>query len=223
MKRRNKIKKSQILLIGSFLIFVGVIVLSYGHLKVLKEEVYEKVRLSLLDHTIQEPDKVTDASDVTNLNSGSTTDDTVSQPSSEVTPPKQYNYSYIGYLEIPKIRLKRGFLSKESKYNDIEHNVMVSYNGDYPDVKNGNFILVAHSGDAYISFFAYLYKLKLGDYAYVTYRGVKYQYQLVKVEEQAKTGVVAIHRPNYNVNGLTLITCTKDNDYAQSIYIFELV
>ena len=29
-----------------------------------------------------------------------------------------------------------------------------------PDVENGNLILMAHSGDAYISFFAYLYIVK---------------------------------------------------------------
>lgn len=221
MKKKNKIKKSQILLVGSFLIFVGVVIFSYGHLKVLKEEVYEEVRLSLLDHDMQQSEKVTDASDVTNLGPEDTTNNSLPSSNAGVDSSKQY--SYIGYLEIPKIRLKRGFLKKESKYNDIEHNIMVSYNADYPDVKNGNFILIAHSGDAYISFFAYLYKLKEGDLAYVTYQGTKYQYQLVKIEEQAKTGVVAIHRPNYNVNGLTLITCTKDNDYAQSIYIFERI
>ena len=220
----KKVKKSQILLFGSLLILVGVFVLSYGHLRVLKEEVYESVRLSMLDQTSSDnsDDKVHDAGDVSNIsaNDSNSTGSTNNNISSSI--PKR-NYNYIGYLEIPKIRLKRGFLNKESKYNDISYNVTVSYNADYPDVENGNFILIAHSGDAYISFFAYLYKLKIGDYAYVTYNNKKYKYQLVKIEVQPKVGVVAIHRPNYNINGLTLITCTKDSDTTQSIYIFELV
>ena len=139
-----------------------------------------------------------DAEDVTNVDDSSLEENTTSSSNnnSNTTTSNQntFKYDYIGYLEIPKIRLK-----------------------------NGNFILVAHSGDAYISFFAYLYKLNIGDFAYVTYGGIKYKYQLVKIEEQEKTGVVAIHRPNYQIKGLTLITCTKDNDFAQSIYIFEMV
>lgn len=223
MKRINELKKSQILLLGSFLILVGVFILFNGYFKVLKEEIYEDVRLSLIDQSsgTNDPDRVTDSEGVSNLDTSNSNQNSNQLDNSNTSPKK--NYSYIGYLEIPKIKLKRGFLNKESKYNSIDYNIMVSYNADYPDVVNGNFILVAHSGDAYISFFAYLYKLKVGDFAYVTYQGHKYKYQLVKIEEQPKTGVVAIHRPNYEVNGLTLITCTKDNDSTQTIYIFELV
>lgn len=221
MGKFNKIKKSQILLIGSFLILVGVFILTNGYLKILKEEVYEGVRLSLLDNdntvSINNSNEVNDSQGVSNLG---TSDNSLNTSNKK---PVKRNYNYIGYLEIPKIKLKRGFLNKDSKYNSIDYNIMVSYNADYPDVVNGNFILIAHSGDAYISFFAYLYKLKMGDNAYVTYNGKKYKYQLVKIEEQPKTGVVAIHRPNYEVSGLTLITCTKDNDSTQTIYIFELV
>ena len=58
-----------------------------------------------------------------------------------------------------------------------------------PDVVNGNLILMAHSGDAYISYFAYLYRLNIGDYAYVTYNGNKYQYQIVNIYEVPKNGI----------------------------------
>ena len=231
MKKNTKFKKSQILTFGSFLIFLGLVVLSSGYLKTLKEEVFEEVRISFLDNNNDNNSvvEVKDAADVTNLDEDEveapTPSNNNSSSSSNTTTNNKttFKYNYIGYLEIPKIKLRRGFVSKDSKYNDIQYNVTISYDADYPDVNNGNFILLAHSGDAYISFFAYLYKLKIGDVAYVTYNNVKYKYQLVKIEEQEKTGVIAIHRPNYQVNGLTLITCTKDNDYTQSIYIFELV
>ena len=91
-----------------------------------------------------------------------------------------------------------------------------------PDVVNGNLILMAHSGDAYISYFAYLYRLNIGDYAYVTYNGNKYQYQIVNIYEVPKNGIVKIQR-NYNKTSLTMITCTKNNDYTQTVYIAELV
>lgn len=216
MKKDIKFRRSQILTFGSFLILVGVFILSLGHLQVLKEEVYEKVRLSLLDNSVDtKTEEIEVKEEITNKQEDNSS-------SSNPVSYKEYNYKYIGYLEIPKIGLKRGFLSKDSKYNNINYNIEVSEQAKYPD-EAGNFILMAHSGDAFISYFRYLYKLKIGDYAYVTYKGNKYKYELVKIEEQNKTGLVAIHRPRYDVNGLTLITCTKDSDTLQSIYIFELV
>lgn len=223
MKKINKLKKSQILLIGSFLILVGVYIFFSGHFERLKEEIYEEFRLSFIKSeavSSSDANKVTDSEGVSNLETNNS-NSSANSGTNTVAPKK--GYQYIGYLEIPKIKLKRGFLNKDSKYNTIEYNIMVSYNADYPDVFNGNFILIAHSGDAYISFFAYLYKLKVGDKAYVTYNGQKYTYQLVKIEEQPKTGTIAIHRPNYEVSGLTLITCTKNNDFTQTIYIFEMI
>lgn len=225
-----KFKKSQILLIGSLLVFVGVLIIFYGHFKTLKEEVYEDIRLSLINTNSDTADKNTDSDDTSSLGRGeinyvsdATNVSNISRDSLINATYDSYKYNYIGTLEIPKIRLKRGFLSKDDKYNNISRNITVSYDANYPDVNNGNFILVAHSGDAYISFFAYLYKLKIGDKAYVTYNGSKYTYSLVKIEEQPKNGVVAIHRPSYDTKSLTLITCTKDNDSAQTIYIFNIV
>ena len=220
---KKKIKKSHILLVGSLLILSGVYFLCYGHLNMLKRDVFEEVRLSLFfndDHSEEvydiESNNVVDTPDNNDVGSSA-------ENSNSTKPTNTFKYDYIGYLEVPRISLKRGFLSKNSKYNNIQYNVTVSDAADFPDVENGNFILYAHSGDAYISFFAYLYKLEVGDIAYITYNNVKYKYKLVKIEVQPKTGKIAIHRPNYNVKGLTLITCTKDSDTEQSIYIFELV
>lgn len=221
-KLNNKIKKSHVLLAGSLLILIGVYCISYGHLDVLRRDVFEEVRLKLQFDQKEEVDEVYDVTDVDNVTEpvGDANNNQQENTNKNTT---TFKYNYIGYLEIPKISLKRGFVSKDSKYNNIQYNVTVSNAADFPDVQNGNFILYAHSGDAYISFFAYLYKLDIGDVAYVTYNNKKYEYKLVKIEVQPKTGRVAVHRPNYNVNGLTLITCTKDSDTEQSIYIFELV
>lgn len=129
---------------------------------------------------------------------------------------------YLGVLEIPKISLKKGFYNIGSRFNDIQYNVSMVEGSTLPDVVNGNLILMAHSGDAYISYFANLYKLNVDDYAYVTYNGRKYQYQIVNIYEVPKTGIVRIRR-NYDRTSLTMITCTKGNDYAQTVYIAELV
>lgn len=202
---------------GSLLVFVGFVTLSYGHFSVLKELIYENVRLSILmnDTSKKKKEKKEETVVVPSEPEPS------NEPEVKEEKPKVY-YNYIGYLEIPKIRLKRGFVDKDSKYNNIEHNVTISNVSNMPDVDNGNFILYAHSGDAYISFFANLYKLEIGDYASVTYNNIKYTYQLVKMENLPKTGTLELHRPNIYTKELTLITCTKDSDTEQSVYYFDL-
>ena len=72
-----------------------------------------------------------------------------------------------------------------------------------------------------IGFFKHLYQLVIGDMAYITYKGHKYEYQITNIYDENKDGDVTIYR-NKNKNTLTLITCTKDSDTLQTIYIFEL-
>ena len=210
----KRLKKSQLLLIGSLLVFVGVFVLSHNYVSNIKKEVFNDMRLAV-DKLVEdsEPGEVIDIPSVDNLTDNNTSE-TVEQ---------EVDYSqYLGVLEIPKIGLKRGFYNIDSKYNDIQYNVSVVKGSTMPDVAKGNLILMAHSGDAYISYFAYLYMLKIGDLAYVTYNGNKYTYKLVNVYNVEKNGRVKIVR-SYDHTTLTLVTCTKNDDTLQTVYILELV
>ena len=128
---------------------------------------------------------------------------------------------YIGYLIIPKINLTKGFVDIRSSENDVEKNILVVKGSNYPDVEKGNLILAGHSGTGWKAFFNELYQLNLNDQAYVTYKGKKYIYRLVKVYKQPKVGTVSIYR-NYDETILTLITCTNNDQTTQSIYVFEL-
>ena len=130
--------------------------------------------------------------------------------------------NYIGTIEIPKINLKKGFVSPNSKYNDINYNVTIIEGFDYPDVKNGNFILAAHSGTGPQSFFKNLYKLSNGDIVKITYKNKVYKYEIKKIYTQKKQGYLTIYR-NINKTTLSLITCTKDSKTLQTVYIAELV
>ena len=129
---------------------------------------------------------------------------------------------YLGVLEIPRIGLKRGFYNTDSRYNSIQYNVTMVDGSTLPDVENRNLILISHSGDAYISYFAYLWMMGIGDHAYVTYNGRKYDYQVVNIYNVDKNGMAVIYRDT-NKTTLTLITCTKDSDSSQTVYILELV
>lgn len=216
-KQVNKrARKSQILILGSLLVFFGMCVLLCDYFVKMKDEVFTNMELQmdsrLLVHDKNE-ENVTEVPITNNLpedNKGT-----------NVQPTLDYS-KYLGVLEIPKIGLKRGFYNIDSRYNNIQYNVSLVQGSTMPDVPNGNLILMAHSGSAAISYFAFLYILKIGDNAYITYNGNKYTYKLVNVYDVEKNGKVKIIR-SYDRTTMTLITCTKNNDKLQTVYILELV
>lgn len=146
-------------------------------------------------------------------------EDTQEQPKQEEK--KALNYNYIGVLEIPKINIKRGFLNINDKGNNVNKNLQVIKGSDMPDVKNGNLIIAAHSGNSYISYFKNLYKLSNDDIAYVYFNNIKYTYKVAGKYDVEKTGKVVIHRDNKK-NTLTLITCSQTDKTKQIVYILEL-
>lgn len=172
----------------------------------MKLKMYEKQQKEIEENTIEDKN----VSQIENI----------PEDKQQTTEQPTYTYDYIGYIKIPKIGLKKGFVSKNSKYNNIEHNVTIAQSSDLPNKEKGNFILMAHSGYGYLAFFENLYQLELGDEAQITYQNKTYTYRLINIYLQDKTGKVAIFR-NFQVKTLTLITCTHQDDLHQSIYIFE--
>ena len=206
------------MLVGSFLIFIGVISLLWNYLLTMRDEVYSDMKIAMMDPVApvkeeEQPEEVIEEVEQIPEN----------VPQTEKTVNYVIDYSkYYGILEIPKIGLKRGFYNTDSKYNNIKYNVTMVEGSQMPDVPNGNLILMSHSGYSYVSYFRYLYRLNVGDVVFVTYNGVKYQYQIVNIYQVEKNGAIVIHR-NRERNTLTMFTCTKDNDFAQTVYISELV
>ncbi len=146
-------------------------------------------------------------------------EDTQEQPKQEEK--KAPNYNYIGVLEIPKINIKRGFLNIKDKGNNVNKNLQVIKGSDMPNVKNGNLIIAAHSGNSYISYFKNLHKLSNDDVAYVYFNNIKYTYKVAGKYDAEKNGKVTIHRDNKK-NTLTLITCSQTDKTKQIVYILEL-
>lgn len=133
----------------------------------------------------------------------------------------EINYDYIGYLEIPKINLYKGFVDVNSPNNNVETNIYIAGGSSYPDVENGNLIIAAHSGSGWKAFFNDLYKLKIGNKAIIKYNGKKYNYTISNIYKQQKKGTIAIYR-NYKKTTLTLVTCTNNDNTSQTVYIAEL-
>ena len=199
-----KLVASFIFLIGSFM-YIGRIAYNYyvelrdynkaqEFLNIGKEEV-EEIKVDIDEEEIKE------------------------QPEQEEK--KTSNYNYIGVLEIPKINIKRGFLNIKDKGNNVNKNLQVIKGSDMPNVKNGNLIIAAHSGNSYISYFKNLHKLSNDDVAYVYFNNIKYTYKVVGKYDAEKNGKVTIHRDNKK-NTLTLITCSQTDKTKQIVYILEL-
>lgn len=215
LKREKKFKKSSLGLFGLIVISVGIIIISYDFVIAKKEKAFKDMNLKLFEN--ETPIVANDEDFPITENN---IEENQEQQEEQQTP--KSNYDYIGILEIPNIDLKQGFLDINSKYNNVDYNITVVQTSTYPDVDKGNLILAAHSGTSYISYFKNLYKLNNGDKAYIYYKGIKYEYQIVNIYNVEKTGKVSIYRNN-NETVLTLITCTKDSDTEQTVYILELI
>lgn len=213
-KNKKHIRKSHLLLFGSFLVFLGVVVISWNHLMVIRNVVFSDMQIAISNSI---PDNTSE------IVIDTPTADEINEQQPEVVTPPPINYDkYLGVLEIPRIGLKRGFYGLDSRFNDIQYNVTVVRGSTMPDVVNGNLILMAHSGNTYVGYFAYLYQLQIGNDAYVTYNGNRYHYKLVNIYNVPKVGKVRVVR-SFNKTTLTLITCTKNDLSSQTVYILELV
>lgn len=215
-KNKKHIRKSHLLLFGSFLVFLGIVVISWNHLMVIRNVVFSDMQIAISDSIPDEVNEiVVDTPEAEEINTPTVVPEEPAAPS--------INYDkYLGVLEIPRIGLKRGFYGLDSRFNNIQYNVTVVKGSTMPDVVNGNLILMAHSGNTYVGYFAYLYQLQIGNDAYVTYNGVRYHYKLVNIYNVPKVGKVRVVR-SFNKTTLTLITCTKDDLSSQTVYILELV
>lgn len=207
LNKKKRISPSTVALIGAFVITIGGFFILYNFISDKKLFAYDYMNEQIYDN------RETEIYDV----------NTTEVNTDEETNTKNYQdiESYIGYLEIPKIKFKRGFYNITSKLNTVEANIEIIKGSEMPDVTNGNLIIAGHSGTGWKAFFKNLYKLEVGDEAIVTYAGINYKYKITNIYKQNNTGTVSIKR-NYDKTTLTLITCTKDDSSTQTIYIAEL-
>lgn len=205
--KKEKINKSRLIKIGSFLVIVicSLMVINEMH----KGHEIKKVNEDLLIEFFEEQETIV------------TEEETKDEPVVEEKKEIQVNQEkYLGVLEIKKINLTRGFYNKSSKNNNENKNIKLLKESDMPDKENGNIILAGHSGNSYVSFFRNLPNLIEGDEAIIHYEGKNYFYYLTKKYEIEKTGTAHIMKNDKN-STLTLITC-KHNTNKQLVFIFEL-
>lgn len=211
LKKNNSYKDTIIL--GVILITFGITLLSNNYIKTKREETFNNMNLLLLDTYTEE---INEEQPEETIEQEEIKEEVIveeSKPVNDFEP-------YLAILTIPKIGLERGFYDKNSKLNNVDYNILFHKESDYPDEENSNVILASHSGTSSISYFKKLYQLEKGDIAYITYKNNTYTYKVKSIYYEEKDGKLAIYTYK-DKNTLTLITCTKDDNTKQTIYILE--
>ena len=208
INKKKRISPNVVAVIGALIITLGGFFLFYNYIESKKIMAYDY----MVNVFYKENEKITEYEEEIE---GEQSEEETEQKQEEVT------NDYIGYLHIPKINFSKGFLDIKAPDNDVEKNILVVDGSSYPDVDKGNLIIAGHSGTGWKAFFNDLYKLDVGDEAYIEYKNKKYTYKIVNIYKQPKIGKLAIYR-NYDKTSLTLITCTNNDSNTQTIYIAEL-
>ena len=228
--------------IGSLLILLSIMLLLYDRVTLVKEQVLTDFELLINNDESNNEENNTENNDTENGDNGddptheevdvntgyldenaqnSSNDIVVSDDDINASKDNDTKKNYIGYLEIPRISLRYGFVAKNSYYNHVNRNIQVINVSDFPDIEGGNLIIAGHSGNSRVSYFKNLYKLKIGDIAKVTYKNNLYTYKIVDIYKEKKDGSITIKR-DMTKTTLTLITCTYRDEKTQTVYIAEL-
>ena len=197
---------------GVALLLVGTLVLLSDYIKDKRDVVFSEMNLVLSSMDIG---LVNDPIDVEE-------EAPVEEEPVVVEEHNDYTYEeYLGVIDIPKINLYKGFYSKTSNLNNVKFNLYVLPVSAYLDMERGNLIIAGHSGNYNNSYFRNLYLLEVGDDITIHYNNKKYIYTISKIYLEDKDGNVRIIRDN-SKTALTLITCTKDDNNHQTVYISYL-
>ena len=201
--------------ISIIIVIIGIIVLASEYFNSNKIAVYDYMNELYYNVSDANPEEINDDTEENN-------EEKDSEETSYKFDIKEEESIYIGYLSIPDINLKKGFTTKESKYNTISKNIEILSASDYPDKENGNVIFAAHSGNSSVSYFNKLYLLNIGALVYITYDNVNYTYRITDIYTVNKSGTVEV-RSNKDKSNITLITCTKNDNTTQTVYLGELI
>lgn len=173
-KESNKDIKSQLMIIGSLLILISLIILSIKLFSFIKDKNIENQKLNNFYNEQENIKELIKAEEITEADYSS------------------YSVDYIAVLKIEKIGLEKGLFSKTDSNNNVDKNIQILEESDYPDVENGNVMLASHNGNASTSYFKDIHKLESNDEVIIYYGGYQYQYKVINSYEVEKTGKINI-------------------------------
>ena len=209
MEQRKVKNKSWFIIIGSFIMLIGVGLISYDYLSNKKIEKQEK---HALDNFYSKFEEESIKKEIIN-------EEIINEEPIEEEIVEDINY--IAVLKIPKIGLERGLVDPNSYLNNIDYNLEWLDGSSMPDQENGNVIIAGHSGNARISYFRNLDKLTIGDEIILLYNSQTYKYQVTNIYEEIKDGDIEIKKDKEETT-ITLITCKYNTNY-QIVVIGKLL
>ena len=207
-ENNSKGRKSQLIIVGSLLIILGI---SFVGGKYLYKYFLDRNEDIKIEEFYEKQEEISEIPD-----SNETTEEIKTEEKTEDT-----KANYVAVIKIPKIGLEKGLCEKGSYCNNVNRNIQILKESTYPDIANGNFILAGHSGTGRVSYFRNLNKLSQDDEVSIFYQGKEYKYKVVNMYDIEKTGTANIIR-NKEKTTLTLITC-RHNTNKQIVVICELV
>lgn len=207
-EKNNKGSKSQLIIVGSFLILLNISIVS---INLFTDYINKQKEKDLIKQYYETEEYVVDVPVM---------EEEIVQEEQQVENKKE-EVNYIAVLKIPKIGLEKGLASKDSYWNNVNRNIQILSESDMADVEKGNVILAGHSGNSGVSYFRKLNKLQIDDTVSISYQGKEYVYKMVNSYEIEKNGYAHILR-NAEKTTLTMITC-KHNTNKQLVVICELV
>lgn len=213
LKRKNQQnkktdRKGQLIIVGSLLIILGVGVIGGKYLYNYLDNKHEE---KLIEVFYEEQEEIEEDTN---------TESQEEQPTEEKKTSSS-KVNYVAVIKIPKIGLEKGLCEKGTYCNNVNRNIQILNESDYPDKEKGNVMLAGHSGSGRVSYFRKLDNLSQGDEVSIFYNGSEYKYKVVNQYDIEKTGTANIVR-NAEKNTLTLITC-RHNTNKQIVVICELV
>ena len=163
-----------------------------------------------------------------NTNNNNSTTTNPNDTSGRVKKKKTNKSAYVGRIKIPKIGLNKGFVESKGGLGNmnkcVDYNVCAFSGSDsYPNRDGTHLILGAHNGSRWNAFFNRIEQLKVGDKAYIDYKGKRYKYKLVETYKDAKGDyAISFHVNNANKQ-LSLFTCASPNyNRYYSVLSFKL-
>ncbi len=129
---------------------------------------------------------------------------------------KRIKDNYMAIIEIEKINLLQGIIKSNSYYAAIDRNVSYLSDSDLPNIKGGNFVLAAHSGNANIAYFDDIDKLEKKEIIIIYYNDIKYTYNVYLNYVVSQNQIEVLNREGDKTT-ITLITCQKENNKKRVI------
>ena len=207
LKEKMTIIKNRIIIITGFLlIIIGIFIYIFNLLSInIVETTNEKKIEEFINVQIKLSPVISNADNIASNNE------------QKITESKE---NYIAVIEIPKINLKEGIYSKDSKLNNVDKNIKLLKESDMPDIEKGNMILAGHSGTGRTAFFNNLIELEKADVVNIYYNNYKYSYKVINMYSINKTGKISLNISN-SKSRLILITCDMNDKTKQLVFICE--